>query len=151
MKKVREEVKGFNRQMNQIKSGDVTRSELVLETLEVMGISLTRNMICNVMNVRDIDISDHNVLLPSGKNSTAESVKDLVTKNLSAQICSKKGEKSFLSFRDTESEDEEGDEHMINLVALVSEKKDSKSAVDYESDDDREIDPTVEYRKLYDN
>ncbi|KAF2538540.1 hypothetical protein F2Q68_00021730 [Brassica cretica] len=40
---------------------------------------------------------------------------------------------------------------MINLVALVSEKKDSKSAVDYESDDDREIDPTVEYRKLYDN
>ena len=40
---------------------------------------------------------------------------------------------------------------MMNLVALVSEQEDTKSAVDSESDDDGEIDPTVEYQKLYDN
>ena len=38
----------------------------------------------------------------------------------------KRGEKSFLSFSDTESENEEDDEHMINLVALVSEQAYSK-------------------------
>lgn len=40
---------------------------------------------------------------------------------------------------------------MMNLVALVSEQADSKSAAESDSDDDGEIDPSVEYRKLYDN
>ena len=66
-------------------------------------------------------------------------------------MCSKEEKFFFLSFNDTEFENEYDDEHMMNLVALVSEQTASKSAVESDSDDDGEIDPSVEYRKLYDN
>lgn len=39
----------------------------------------------------------------------------------------------------------------MNLVALISEEEKSKPVEDSESDDDDEIDPKLEYRKIYDH
>ncbi|XP_056843312.1 uncharacterized protein LOC130495810 [Raphanus sativus] len=62
----------------------------------------------------------------------------------------KKGERSMLSFSDTESEGDDDDDRMMNLVAFIAEESDTKAGEESESDDE-EIDPKVEYRKLYDN
>ena len=124
---------------------------MAIELVEVMGISLTGDVSYSVMNVKGMVTSDLNVHLPNAKNSNAGSVKVLVTLKLSVQMCSKEEKFFFLSFNDTEFENEYDDEHMMNLVALVSEQTASKSAVESDSDDDGEIDPSVEYRKLYDN
>lgn len=95
MKKVREEVKALNRQMNQTKSGDVTRSAVAIELVEVMGISLTGDVSYSVMNVKGMVTSDLNVLLPNANNSNAGSVKVLVTLKLSVQTYLKEEKNIF--------------------------------------------------------
>ncbi|KAF8052613.1 hypothetical protein N665_1537s0006 [Sinapis alba] len=61
----------------------------------------------------------------------------------------KRDDKALLRLSDTDSDEEANEDGMLNMVALVS-KIDGKNS-DSDFDDDEEIDPKVEYRKLYDS
>ncbi|XP_024010234.1 uncharacterized protein LOC112085266 [Eutrema salsugineum] len=68
----------------------------------------------------------------------------------------KSKDKSMIVFEDSESEDEEEDNEnlMLNFVAFTAEGKEQAQTPTTETDsesDEEEIDPKVEYRKLYDN
>ncbi|KAF8110262.1 hypothetical protein N665_0086s0097 [Sinapis alba] len=61
----------------------------------------------------------------------------------------KRDDKALLRLSDTDSDEEANEDGMLNMVALVSKIDGNNSDSDY--DDDEEIDPKVEFRKLYDS
>ncbi|KAF8107180.1 hypothetical protein N665_0125s0009 [Sinapis alba] len=61
----------------------------------------------------------------------------------------KRDDKALLRLSDTDSDEEANEDGMLNMVALVS--KIDGNNLDLDFDDDEEIDPKVEYCKLYDS
>ncbi|KAF8051960.1 hypothetical protein N665_1635s0009 [Sinapis alba] len=61
----------------------------------------------------------------------------------------KRDDKALLRLSDTDSDEEANEDGMLNMVALVSKIDGNNSDSDF--DEDEEIDPKVEYRKLYDS